>query len=148
MSDRVKTMAAIAMLLSGSVVRSATVSPYVLDDFEDGSDSGWRVVGHGPAMAEYSKRLVSPGWQSVYALSLLRQVAVGWCGLAAPDPARLGLRQCEGIQVAARTVRGVPGLIVDAHLADGSRWWYKASLPADGSWIILLGPTRYLLIDS
>lgn len=97
-----------------------------LDDFEDGSDSGWRVVGHGAPLPEYRKRLLSPGHESVYALCLSKGGATGWCGLGAPDPTRLGLRQCAGVRLAARSVRGVGGLIVDVHLTDGSRWWWKA----------------------
>lgn len=98
MLDQVIPMTFVAMLLAGGVVaRGETPAPLLLDDFEDGSDSGWRVVGHGPAMGDYSKRLVSPGSQSAYAVGLVKRAPGGWCGLAAPDVTRLGLRQCEGI---------------------------------------------------
>ncbi len=142
-------MCVLCMLLTGGAAQSAEPAPFPLDDFEDGSDSGWRVVGHGPALADYQKRLFSPGCSSAYALSLSKGSAGGWCGLGAPDVTRLGLLQCSGVQVAARSVRGVAGLLVDAHLADGSRWWCKAPLPADGSWTVVTATAdRFFAIDN
>jgi hypothetical protein len=137
----------VGLALAAAVAQGETVVR--LDDFEDGSDSGWQLVGHGSLMGQYHKQIVSPGCKSAYALRLSKGTAEGWCGLGTLDLTRLGLTRCDGIRLMARGARNVTGILVDAQLSDGSRWWYKASLAADGAWTTILAtPERFSPVEN
>ncbi len=122
----------------------------LIDDFEDGTDAGWRVVGHGPLMRSYHKRLVSPGSDgSAFALRLTRETKAGWCGLGIDHLDRLGMRAVAAIRLSARNAGGVRGILVDAQCSDGSRWWCKLPLRPGGEWTpISVPPARFFPVKN
>ncbi len=121
----------------------------VLDDFEDGSDGGWSVVGHGPLMGMYQKGVVSPGHASLYGLRLTKGTAEGWCGVGISSLGKLKLTRLDAIRLWARSGKDVTGLLVDVHLSDGTRWWYRPGLPADGSWVrIEARPENFFCVEN
>ena len=120
-----------------------------LDTFEDGSAIGWNVVGHGAYMAKYRMEMVSPGHKSSFALRLTRDVPDGWCGVAISGLQKLKANRCDGIRVTARNADGVARLLIDAHCSDGTRWWCKVPLPADGGWkVIHIKPESFGLVEN
>ena len=107
----------------------------VIDGFEDGSDAGWQVVGHGPLMRSYHKALVSPGSAgSAFALRLTRDKKDGWCGLGIGHLSHLRLTSASAVRLMARNAGGVQKILVDVHCSDGSRWWCKRPLRKDEKW--------------
>ena len=122
----------VASILAASLFADGVID---VDGFEDGSDMGWHVVGHGPMMRSYHKTLVSPGSDgSTFALRLTRDVKDGWCGLGIDHLDKLGLTTATAVRLTARNVNGVQRILVDVHCTDGSRWWCKRPLSKEGQW--------------
>jgi len=127
---------------------NAVAAEISLDDFEDGSDAGWNVVGHGSFLGQYHKSAVSPGRESAFALRLSRDSLDGWCGVGISF-GNLKLARCEAIRVAVRNAKGVEGVLVDIHCSDGSRWWYKAPVDAKGGWTLIEArPEHFFAIEN
>ncbi len=118
-----------------------------IDDFEDGSSAGWNVVGHGELLSRYHQSVASPGWESGYGLRLTRDVAEGWCGVSIGGLSRVGLTEASAVGLSARNGAGLKNMLVDVHCSDGSRWWCKPELAADGSWTrIELTPEHFFAV--